>query len=179
MIDELAKETVRALCQHYDVDAIILFGSQVNDTARLDSDINLLVLVELGAGVQARLQMEAPSLVRDIKRILVWARVPDRAESYAAEMSAKLAIPVSAVERAESVVRESDIVVTTTSAKAPIVQAEWLHPGLHLTAMGSEAEGKNELYPQVLSKSDTYVCNRRAQMSAPRRAAPCRGQRRG
>ncbi len=72
-------------------------------------------------------------------------------------------VAASAVESEESIVRKSDIVVTITAAKAPIVQAEWLHPGLHLTAMGSDAEDKNELHPRVYSRADAYVCGRSVQ----------------
>ncbi len=51
----------------------------------------------------------------------------------------------------------------STPATAPLVESAWLHPGLHITAMGSDAEHKNELDPAIISACDTFVCDTRAQ----------------
>src|SRR5262249_50886231 len=59
--------------------------------------------------------------------------------------------------------RRSDLVITATSARAPLVMAEDLHQGLHITAMGSDGPGKGELDPKVLARADRIVCDRRAQ----------------
>jgi ornithine cyclodeaminase len=117
----------------------------------------------IGAGVQGRLQLEALTLVRDIQEAAVWARDPAKADRFAREMSAKLRLPVRTDSSAESVMRSSDIVVTTTPSTEPLVMAAWLRPGQHLTAMGSDAEHKNELEPAVLGKADLYVCDRQSQ----------------
>ncbi len=117
----------------------------------------------LGAGAQARWQMRALTLVRRPTRALVWARRPDAAARLAREMSPLLGLRVEAVGEAERAVRESDVVVTTTPAEEPIVQAAWLHPGLHLTAMGSDSEHKQELEPAVLERADVVVSDRRSQ----------------
>jgi len=47
--------------------------------------------------------------------------------------------------------------------KAPVIKAEWLHPGLHITAMGSDAEHKQELEAEVLSRADKLVCDTKEQ----------------
>jgi ectoine utilization protein EutC len=132
----------------------------------------------LGAGLQARLQIEALKLVRPLERLLVWARADDKAEAYADEMAARLGIEVIPVASAERLVLEADVVVTTTPSRAPLVVADWLHPGLHVTAMGSDAAGKNELHPAVLERADLLVCDRRSQSAtlgelhhAPRQGA--------
>jgi len=117
----------------------------------------------IGAGVQARLQLEALTLVRDIEEARVFARDPAQAARFAHEMSARLGLSVRAEPSAESVVRSSDIVVTTTPSTEPLVMAAWLAPGQHLTAMGSDAEHKNELEPAVLRQADLYVCDRQSQ----------------
>ena len=120
----------------------------------------------LGAGVQARLQIEALKLVRPLERVLVWARAAARAEAYADEMAARLGIEVTPVASAERLVLEADVVVTATPARAPLVVADWLHPGLHITAMGADAATKNELHPAVLARADLLVCDRRSQCAA-------------
>jgi ornithine cyclodeaminase len=132
----------------------------------------------LGAGLQARLQIEALKLVRPLEQVLVWARDAGKAEAYADEMSARLGIEVTPVGSAERLVLEADVVVTTTPARTPLVVADWLHPGLHVTAMGSDAATKNELHPAVLARADLLVCDRRSQCAevgelhhAPRQGA--------
>jgi len=54
-------------------------------------------------------------------------------------------------------------VVTTTPARDPILMREWVHPGLHITAMGSDSAGKNEIDPAVLGEADVLVCDHRGQ----------------
>ncbi|RNF39061.1 cyclodeaminase [Planococcus salinus] len=117
----------------------------------------------IGAGSQARLQIKAVALVRNFSKLLVYARSAERARNYAEEMAAQLNIEVQVMESAEQVVRNSDLVVTTTPAKEPLVKAEWLHPGLHITAMGSDAESKQELEAEVLVIADKVVCDTKAQ----------------
>ncbi|HSM58381.1 MAG TPA: cyclodeaminase [Candidatus Sulfomarinibacteraceae bacterium] len=117
----------------------------------------------IGAGAQARYQMRALQLVRDFKRVLVYSRTPQNTRQYAEEMAASLERPVEPVASAEAVVRHSDVVVTTTPAKDPYLRAEWLHPGLHITAMGSDAEEKQELHPDVFRRAGLIVCDRKSQ----------------
>jgi ectoine utilization protein EutC len=116
----------------------------------------------LGAGVQAKLQLEALKLVREIERALVWARDPEKANAFAASAGAELGLEIGVAPRPEDLVRRSDIVVTTTPSTSPLIRADWLQPGQHVTAMGSDAEHKNELAPDVIA-STRYVCDRRSQ----------------
>lgn len=117
----------------------------------------------LGAGSQARWQLRAMMLVRWPRRALVWARRTEEARRCAEEMSERLGIDVEAAPSAEEAVGRADVVVTTTPAAEPILRAEWLHAGLHVTAMGSDAEHKQELEPGVLRRADVLVSDRREQ----------------
>ncbi|APZ42775.1 cyclodeaminase [Acidihalobacter ferrooxydans] len=117
----------------------------------------------LGTGLQARLQIEALKRVRPLEKVLVWGRRADAAQAYAAEMTQCLGIPVETRDSAAAVVREADIVVTTTPSREPIVQADWLHAGQHVTAMGSDAPYKNEIAPAALARATRIVCDRIAQ----------------
>ena len=110
----------------------------------------------LGSGAQARYQVRALRLVRDFELVLVSARDAGRTAAYAAEMSESLGLPVEPTTP-EALVRESELVTTTTPARSPIVDAAWLHPGLHITAMGSNLPGKQELDTEVLRSADRVV----------------------
>jgi len=111
-----------------------------------------------GAGMQARLQLEALTLVRPIREARLWARDKGKAEATARVLADRLAIPVQAESDPEAAVDSADIIVTTTPSDVPVLRAEWLQPGQHVTAMGSDAEHKNELDPQAIARG-LYVAD--------------------
>ncbi len=117
----------------------------------------------IGTGLQARLQIEAARLVRPFGRVLVWGRDAAKAAACAADLAARLGVEARAEPDPERLVRESQLVVTTTPARAPVLRAGWLHPGLHVTAMGSDAAAKNEVEPAALARADLYVADRVSQ----------------
>lgn len=118
----------------------------------------------IGSGMQARYQMRGIKLVRQFREVLVFGIQKEQVGQYVQEMTQELGVPVKAAESAEQVVRESDMVVTTTPSRDPFLKAEWLHPGLHITCMGSDAEHKQELYPEVFAKADLIACDRVSQV---------------
>lgn len=120
---------------------------------------NSNVAAIFGAGVQACLQLEALTLVRPIERASIWARDLDKARRTASELTAKLGISVEGTDDPEKAVRNADIIVTTTPSGEPILQSGWLQPGQHITAMGSDAEHKNELDPAIITKADVYIAD--------------------
>ncbi|HSF94814.1 MAG TPA: ornithine cyclodeaminase family protein, partial [Thermohalobaculum sp.] len=120
----------------------------------------------LGTGLQARLQIEAALLVRPFKRVLVWGRDPAKARACAEDIAVTNGIEAVAMEDPAEVVAESQLVVTTTPAREAILRADWLHPGLHITAMGSDMSQKNEIDPHALVAADLYVCDRVSQCAA-------------
>ncbi|WP_234186519.1 ectoine utilization protein EutC [Shinella sp. NM-101] len=116
-----------------------------------------------GAGMQARLQLEALSLVRPIREARIWARDAAKAEATALDLTARLGFPVRAEAEGRAAVDGADIIVTTTPSEKPVLRAEWLQPGQHVTAMGSDAEHKNELEPAVITGAGLYVADSLAQ----------------
>jgi ornithine cyclodeaminase len=117
----------------------------------------------LGTGVQARLQLQAAHLVRPFAEVRVWGRDPAKAASCARDIAAAIPVEAIACEDPAVLVRDSQLVVTATPARVPILQAAWLHPGLHITAMGADQPGKNEIEPAALAGADLYACDRVAQ----------------
>ncbi|MEP3436816.1 MAG: ectoine utilization protein EutC [Hoeflea sp.] len=117
----------------------------------------------LGAGCQGKLQLTALSLVRPLGTATIWARDPAKASLAAAEMSRELGIEVSAATDPAAAVSAADIIVTTTPASKPVLEAEWLRPGQHITAMGSDQDHKNEIDPACFQRADLYVPDRLSQ----------------
>lgn len=113
----------------------------------------------LGAGAQARMQMAALALVRPIDRIRVWSRRREQADQLARSLGAELQIDVVAVASESDAVVDADILVTATPSTEPLVTEEMLHPGLHVTAVGSDAENKQELAAGAVLAADRFVCD--------------------
>ena len=113
----------------------------------------------IGAGVQARLQLEALLLVRDITEASVWARDAAKASAFADRVSLELGIPVSAAPTVRAAAAGADIVITTTPATAPLVEYSMIDPGTHVTAVGSDAEHKQELAASLITGADLFVCD--------------------
>jgi ectoine utilization protein EutC len=128
--------------------------------ARYLAPENVSTIGILGTGVQARLQLIAALKVRPVKRTLVWGRDAGKTVQFSKKLSADLGIEVHPMQDRQQLVSECQLVVTTTPAKEAILAANCLHPGLHITAMGSDQEDKNELDLSVLEKADLLFCDR-------------------
>lgn len=117
----------------------------------------------VGSGMQARLQLKALCLVRPVTSAVIWARDAAKAEAAASELSGDLSIPVSATHDLARAVSTADVVVTTTPTTDPLIKADWLRPGQHITAMGSDQHHKSELDPACLTRAGLYVPDRQGQ----------------
>ena len=110
----------------------------------------------IGAGIQAKLQLEALTLVRKINTAYIWSRDSTKTKKFVEEIN-NLNVNLEVCSSAEEVLGKSEIVVTTTPSKFPLIKSDWLKKGLHITAMGSDAEQKNELDPLIIKQCDLYV----------------------
>ncbi|MDH3450798.1 MAG: cyclodeaminase [Gammaproteobacteria bacterium] len=117
----------------------------------------------IGAGVQAKLQVQALTLVRPVERAVVWARDTNKAEQCAAWLRDELQLEASPVAEVSRAVAGVDIIVTTTPSTHPLLTAGDLAPGQHITAMGSDTEHKNEIAADVFATA-CYFCDRLSQV---------------
>ena len=120
---------------------------------------NAHIATIFGAGMQAGMQLAALRLVRPISEARLWTRDFPKAESAAKRFSETLGIPVKAIQNPRDACQGADIIVTTTPSETPLIKAEWLAPGQHITAMGSDAEHKNEIDPALFHRPLTYVAD--------------------
>ena len=117
----------------------------------------------IGAGIQAKLQLQALMLVRSPKKIKVWARDYIKVKKFIKGFNNILNI--ESCLSVEDLVTTSDLIITTTPSSSPLIKSEWLKKGMHITAMGSDADYKNELDPKILNACDLYVPDSQAQTS--------------
>jgi len=140
--------------------AFLLDGGYVTDTrtgaaggvaARWLAPEHATVVGVVGTGIQARRQVEALRCVRDVTEVRVWGRDADRASAAAADVGGVIAPSV------REAVDAADVVITCTASTEPVVRAEWIAPGTHITAVGSDGAGKQELDPELLRRADVLV----------------------
>jgi len=113
----------------------------------------------IGTGTQARLQIEALSKVRKFRALSVWGRNRPKAEQYSEEMAKRLGTAVRVAASVKEAVAGSDVIVTATMSTTPLVYADWISRGAHITAVGSDSPEKQELDTAVLGKADKIVCD--------------------
>lgn len=116
----------------------------------------------IGSGVQARHQVECLRVVREFTRIVAWSPTRSRLEAYCAEMQVR-GYEAVAARGPQEVCAASDILVTATPSREPLVRAGWLRPGVHVTALGSDSHGKQELDAGCLRRADLVVVDRESQ----------------
>ena len=110
-----------------------------------------------GAGWQAEGHIEALCAVRPLRRVKVHARNGERLAAFCRRMSAQLSVDVVPASSPEETVRDSDIVSTVTTSATPLFAAEWLAPGTHINAAGSNSLIRRELGEDVLKRCQTIV----------------------
>ena len=119
----------------------------------------------IGSGVQARHQVTCLREVRTFRRIVAWSPDAPGLLQYCAEMRERLGVEAVAAASPEEACRGADVLVTATPSREPIVRAEWLRAGMHVTAVGADTPGKQELEAACLRRADLVVVDRLAQCS--------------
>ena len=114
----------------------------------------------IGTGSQARLQLEQLARVTPCRTVLVHGRDAQRAEQYCKDVAAWGFDARPAATPAE-VAASCNLIVTTTPSDAPLLRAGDIRPGTHITAMGSDSPGKQELDPGILGQADIVVVDSR------------------
>jgi len=117
-------------------------------------------LALVGSGVQARTHLEAMLAVRPIRRVRVASRDFGRARTFADRESKRQGIAIEPTQTVESAVRGADLVCTATSSREPVVEGEWLAPGVHVNAVGSSVPSARELDTAAIARSRLFVDRR-------------------
>jgi len=120
------------------------------------------ILGILGAGVQARAHIRGLTRVRAISQIKIYSPSATSAASLKRAMENEVGVAIEVAESVEAVVRASDLLVTVTTAKEPIVKAEWLKPGVHINAVGSHRPDSREIDGATLAQAKVVVDSREA-----------------
>ncbi len=117
----------------------------------------------IGTGIQARFQLRALAVVRDITRVAMWGRTKAHAEQAAEEMADELGADVRVAPSIETALRGADLIITVTPSREPLIEAGWVERGSHITAVGSDGPDKQELDVAVLDRATLIVADRLSQ----------------
>lgn len=115
------------------------------------------VIGMIGAGYQAPFQLEALNEVMKIELVKIFSIIEKDTEALAVRAREKFGLDARSVATVEEAVRDSDVVVTTTPVRAPVVKNEWVTEGMHINAIGADAPGKEELEAKILTRSKIVI----------------------
>jgi ornithine cyclodeaminase len=110
----------------------------------------------VGAGVQGRLQLDWLRRVRRFDNVIVWGIDDGELERFRRDME-RPGLLIRVTRRAEEVAAAANLIVTCTPSTRPLLEAAWVRPGTHITAIGSDTAEKQELDPALLARADRLV----------------------
>jgi len=116
---------------------------------------NAKVLSVLGAGHQAIFEVKALCRIRDIETVVISSRSPASVERAVKTLTAA-GINAKATDT-ETACRQADILTTVTNATEPLFDPAWIKPGTHISAMGADQSGKQELPLALVNESSLFA----------------------
>lgn len=118
-------------------------GAIVTDFVASKSSTSVTVI---GTGIQAYHQVFALAKLRQINNLVIYGRNKAKTIMLKEKLSGSFPkMKINLVYNLENAVKESELIITTTSSKTPLVKGEWLQKGQHITAVGSDDVYKNEI----------------------------------
>ena len=115
------------------------------------------VLGILGTGVQARLQARLHAEILKLEQVHVWSRNPDRLAACVRELGVSLGVRTVAAESPADVAGAARLIVTATASRQPLLFASEIQPGTHISAVGADTPGKQELDPAILKAASLLL----------------------
>ncbi|WP_371362226.1 Delta(1)-pyrroline-2-carboxylate reductase [Sporomusa rhizae] len=118
---------------------------------------NSKILAVIGNGQQGRNQLEAAlTILPDIKEVYLFDAYPEASQNLLRDI-VRYPLKLVIAESAEQACRNADVIITATSSYQPIVLDEWIKPGTHINAIGTDTRGKQELDPRIFARATVVV----------------------
>ncbi len=127
-------------------------GIAAKHLARADASIAALV----GAGAQSHTQLDALLRVRPIRTVRVYDPHTASIAALVNEFAGR-GVTFETATSVEQAVRGAHVIVTTTPSHAPVVERAWVSEGSHISAIGADAPGKQELESAILGAARVFV----------------------
>ena len=111
-----------------------------------------------GAGAQGRMQVKDLLPIVDCRDVIVWGRGEEELEAYREAMSG-LGLEIQTTEDPSEIAATCNLIVTSTPSRSPLLRADQIRAGTHITAMGADTQEKQELESEILGKADLVVAD--------------------
>ena len=131
-------------------------GGAITSSVLASKNVNEVLIV--GTGVQARYQAKYICQEMGISKVVFWGRDESKINKLANDINLNN-VEIKIEKNLESAVRSSKLIITTTSAKSPLIDSGWVQPGTHITAVGSDTHNKCELDYNILAKANLIVAD--------------------
>jgi ornithine cyclodeaminase len=112
----------------------------------------------VGAGTQGRMQLEFLESIIDCKDVMVWGMNQKELDEYREDIE-PAGYNIRTTLKVEHIAAHCNLIVTATPSKSPLLFADKVRKGTHITAMGSDTPEKHELDPRILQKADIVVAD--------------------
>lgn len=120
----------------------------------------------IGSGRQAWSQLWALTAVRPIRSVRVFSPDAGHRERFAGVVRTELHLDASAVGTAKQAVEGADVVVLATSSVSPVIDADWVKPGTHVTTVGPKWSSASETPPALAASAAVLASDSPAQAAA-------------
>lgn len=136
-------------------------GALATQTLARENAQNVLIV---GTGIQSIFQAECLSKLSAERSLNfnIWGRSTDKAATVVGTLQDKN-INVAKVDDLKQAVQDADVIITTTPSQKPLIEREWVQAGTHITAIGADGVGKQELSTGLVTSADILVCDLKSQ----------------
>ncbi len=119
----------------------------------------------IGTGTQAKEQLRYLSWVTPCKEVSVWGRNPNKTQKFLEDPALQM-FSMETAPNLQKLTETCDLIVSTTPSREALIMGDWLQPRTHITAIGADGVGKQELHPSVFEKADVIIVDHKQQCHA-------------
>lgn len=112
----------------------------------------------VGCGMQALLQLQQLKPLTACREVWVWGRNESALQAYRRRAEAE-GFRVHTTQDAAELAAHCQLIITTTPSREPILRATDIRPGTHITAVGADSHGKQELESGLVARADVLLAD--------------------
>jgi ornithine cyclodeaminase len=116
----------------------------------------------VGTGIQARLQLRFLKSVIDCRDVLVWGRSEEKLSEYKRDLMLS-DFNINTTQNISELANQCNYIVTTTPSKHPLLLTKDIQPGTHITAVGADTPGKQELEASLFGMASLVIADSKSQ----------------